>query len=126
MNHSGGIRGYALPQTLAPSSRTPYNIILDTLNTAVSTTQNTLDLSSIQTVLLRKNAQTYVQSLLQTNAISVEEKIQTLNDTIQSVESRIDLDLTDRQYGTLQYLLRLFHSKKTYLLPSMQIGQVLI
>jgi Bacterial Ig domain len=126
LGSSGAILIPNISTSLNTLSQAPYTTLLNTIQTVVTTTQDTLDLSPAHSSLLRKNAQTYIRSVLRSTTLTSEQKNTALDTTAKTVESLMTEDLSDRQYGTLQYILRLFNAKKTYLLPSMQVGQVLI
>jgi hypothetical protein len=105
------------------SSGTVYSALLDSLGTAVKTTVDTFDFTSIQdSHSLRKNAQNYLRSVVQTSTLNSTQKVDALEEvSAKIVDSLMNENISVQQYGTLQYILRLFNAKKMYLLPSVQV-----
>jgi VCBS repeat-containing protein len=117
-----------LPSLSQNSSGTVYSALLDSLGTAVKTTVDTFDFTSIQdSHSLRKNAQNYLRSVVQTSTLNSTQKVDALEEvSAKIVDSLMNENISVQQYGTLQYILRLFNAKKMYLLPSVQVWHVFL
>jgi large repetitive protein len=126
LNASGVIVPVTVQSVLTKVPKVPYTALFDTIQETITSTQGAFDLTNIQSSTIRSQAQKYARSLMTTSSLTDDQKIEQLDQSIETLDSHLEENLTDRQYGLIQYMIRLFQSKKTYLLPSMEIWKIII
>lgn len=112
--------------TLGETFASPYTALKTTLDTVITTTNTVINESPQDLTKLRKYTQKYIRSVVTSPTLTDTQKYDTLDTTLSEIQVLLPDELPERTYNAIQYIIRLFESKKNYLLPSIQLSGNLI